>query len=326
MQKQCKLCRKSFELNSENFHIDSHKKDGFQSCCKECQNLKKRLGRKINKSDHSSLIPEGYKKCSICKEVKSINEYHSNKSTNDGLAYDCKKCKLTYSKKYSSRDKLCPDSKDCSDCGLHLDIRNFTKEKASKDGYGIRCKPCERKRINEHAKENRVIIEEKQCSKCKQTLPVNLFKVKSESIDGYSSSCKFCIRGNVPVHLKWARSSAGNHTTDRQTVEFSREALAEVARNTPKCQFCGIELLYDNKTGHHQWDSPSLENLNLNDHLTLENIAIVCRKCNTSKLNRTLSDYIEYLETILPNLKKLKEERNLPEEESLPIIPSFEEL
>lgn len=39
------------------------------------------------------------KKCSKCKVEKPCSEFYKNKSTTDGLNYQCKECKLEYNKK-----------------------------------------------------------------------------------------------------------------------------------------------------------------------------------------------------------------------------------
>lgn len=39
------------------------------------------------------------KKCSTCKVEKPCTEFYKNKSTSDGLNYQCKECKLEYNQK-----------------------------------------------------------------------------------------------------------------------------------------------------------------------------------------------------------------------------------
>lgn len=42
----------------------------------------------------------GNKKCSKCREVKPLGEFHKNKSKKDGRGTECKRCSNKYSKKY----------------------------------------------------------------------------------------------------------------------------------------------------------------------------------------------------------------------------------
>ena len=43
------------------------------------------------------------KKCSKCKEVKSLNEFHKDKLNKDGCQNTCKECRKQYQKKYQSQ-------------------------------------------------------------------------------------------------------------------------------------------------------------------------------------------------------------------------------
>lgn len=40
------------------------------------------------------------KKCSKCKSIKSMNEFHNDKTRNDGKCAYCKSCKVPYNRAY----------------------------------------------------------------------------------------------------------------------------------------------------------------------------------------------------------------------------------
>ena len=40
----------------------------------------------------SNKVPEGCKKCNICNEIRSLDEFYNNKSKFDGKASECKHC------------------------------------------------------------------------------------------------------------------------------------------------------------------------------------------------------------------------------------------
>ena len=48
-------------------------------------------------------VPEGYKRCSKCGEVKPVGEFSRNKSTKDRLRSECKECEKEYRKE--TKDK-----------------------------------------------------------------------------------------------------------------------------------------------------------------------------------------------------------------------------
>lgn len=46
------------------------------------------------------------KKCTSCKQVRPISEFHNKASTSDGLDYSCKKCKCNYMKNYKKKKNV----------------------------------------------------------------------------------------------------------------------------------------------------------------------------------------------------------------------------
>lgn len=48
------------------------------------------------KSRNIEPVPEGMKRCSKCKEIKSIEEFCHNKNSKDGLGYWCRDCYKCY--------------------------------------------------------------------------------------------------------------------------------------------------------------------------------------------------------------------------------------
>ena len=50
-------------------------------------------------------IPEGYKRCSKCGEVKSVEEFYKNKCHKDGLHNYCKICTREINKKHHEENK-----------------------------------------------------------------------------------------------------------------------------------------------------------------------------------------------------------------------------
>lgn len=50
-------------------------------------------------------VPEGYKRCSKCGEVKPVGEFYKNRTGRDGLQHYCKICGLEKYKKYYEENK-----------------------------------------------------------------------------------------------------------------------------------------------------------------------------------------------------------------------------
>lgn len=219
----------------------------------------------------------------------------------------------------------------CKYCKLDLDESFFHNDNSLKTGKVARCKECKKKQ-RKYRKDNPKIknVEGfKQCSSCKKLLDNSSFYNDKSTPSGLSSACKSCnknimknFRKNNPdivikrrekykeslgPYLYWARSSINHHKRQNSEICFSAEDLAEFSKNKISCPWCKIELSWGSNTLMNS--TPSLENLNLKKVLQLDDIEIVCFKCNTSKSDRTLSDYIEYIEKILPGLKSLLESK-----------------
>ena len=50
-------------------------------------------------------VPEGYKRCSKCGEIKQVGEFHTDNAAPDGLQYNCKTCCKKYRRKYYREHK-----------------------------------------------------------------------------------------------------------------------------------------------------------------------------------------------------------------------------
>jgi ribosomal protein L24 len=155
-------------------------------------------------------------------------------------------------------------------------------------------------------------METKKCSKCGQTKPTSDFHKDSHHKDGLTSHCKVCCaisrksyRSNNPV-MCWCIDTIHSHKT-KHTVLFNPKELYEVAKNTNKCPICGCNLIYGyNKKRKLRMNSPSLDRINNESTMTLDNVMIMCYDCNSTKRSRTLDEFIDYSRTVA-KLKKSDE-------------------
>jgi len=91
----CK-CKKTID----DFHIKEKKTGRIDTACKEC--IAKRDGVKnfglltISKE----LFNKGFRKCSICKDVKELEKFSKNKTSSGGYSHNCYECQTQLTKKY----------------------------------------------------------------------------------------------------------------------------------------------------------------------------------------------------------------------------------
>lgn len=99
-------------------------------------------------------------------------------------------------------------------------------------------------------------------------------------------------------HRSWAIATINSHKARGHQVELTTDELETLARETTNCFYCDKKLKFVRYSGHSM-ASPSLDRLDNGLNICRENIAICCRQCNSSKLNRTLNEFIEYCRMIV---------------------------
>jgi hypothetical protein len=106
----------------------------------------------------------------------------------------------------------------------------------------------------------------------------------------------------------WANQTIKNHRKKGFDVQFTNLELVEVAKSSAHCHYCEIELRWDRnvpgqKPAHNV---PTLERINNEQHLDLDNIAIICLRCNTTKGPRTMSEFVTYCQRIAARFGHVK--------------------
>jgi hypothetical protein len=170
----------------------------------------------------------------------------------------------------------------------------------------------------------------KKCAKCMEIKPVTEFYVDSSKIDGRRRYCKHCssqvgrasyrknkehvkeyqskYRVEHKEHLDkyrenlyknpyriWAHATIQQHKKRGYDVRISDEILEGIARETRYCGYCMCKLnwSYGNKK-YVQPNSPTLDRIYNEKEITVDNMKIVCHRCNTTKRELPLHDLYEY--------------------------------
>lgn len=85
-----------------------------------------------------------YKECSVCKEVKVVDDFVNRTKT--VLRNECKECTKKLRKKQyearKTREKVFVGFKTCVKCGEHKNVSEFRKHPSTKDGFCSSCKRC----------------------------------------------------------------------------------------------------------------------------------------------------------------------------------------
>lgn len=152
------------------------------------------------------------------------------------------------------------------------------------------------------------------CSVCKEKLVLTDFNKDKTCSGGRSHVCKYCYRKRKKIwrnnnlewykaksnrfkkerpHYCWAANTINNHRNNKVVIDFTPKELEAIARNSTTCPYCGKTLNWEpgRKTSY---DSPSLDNVNCQECIGLEDIEIICFECNTTKGSRTREDFLKY--------------------------------
>ncbi|MEU7577584.1 endonuclease VII domain-containing protein [Streptomyces sp. NPDC041068] len=93
--KRCCRCKEL--VACDGFSRHSGNRDGLQDYCKSCarayQQQRDQKKRQERRELKTPAVPDGYKRCRGCGEVKAHREWPRNAKASDGLSARCKACK-----------------------------------------------------------------------------------------------------------------------------------------------------------------------------------------------------------------------------------------
>ncbi len=151
---------------------------------------------------------------------------------------------------------------------------------------------------------------EKRCTACKNVLPIEKFHKDTRTNDGRITRCNTCMSKVTRIYnmkkkakdpiLYWAKNNIRSHKHSGYTVNLSIELLVGLANQTKHCSICDIELDYNSKYGERlKYNTPSLDRINNEPELNMNNVWIVCYECNASKRGRTMVELALWCEKFI---------------------------
>jgi 5-methylcytosine-specific restriction endonuclease McrA len=232
--KVCSKCKRELPASKEYFFADCHKKDGFDSACKECK------GRKFGRYMYYEKALKGNRICTSCKrELPATLEYFNaaKKVKKDGLQSTCKECKGgTFGVKQLNKVyESVKGYKYCVKCKQQLPANEEYFFKGN--GYlGLHdnCKKCEGHEYGIHAVN--MVYKAKEgynyCNMCHKELPAttDYFVSSKGKHKGLVSICKDCMktdqfRKKSYIHLNRRKTRKQNCIATLTSDEFE-ECLA----------------------------------------------------------------------------------------------------
>lgn len=140
------------------------------------------------------------------------------------------------------------------------------------------------------------------CSECNKEI-----KSQSSQLERHSGKCQRCSKLGEPYIFIY--NELKNHRNRKVEFLITFEELKSIITNSPKCHYCGIDLLYNKHSRH--WGknltrAHQLDRKNNTKGYFLDNVVTCCWTCNRFK-----SDAFTYEEFCLlrPALEEIQRKR-----------------
>lgn len=206
-------------------------------------------------------------------------------------------------------------TRSCTLCGEEktLITEFFHRNSANVDGFQPQCKNCKRERARERNKNYRKkhdegltrIPEHKKCPSCLELKSNDHFYKNKSRKDGLSFKCKTCDNERKRRYISenrekvWAFATLKKHGI-KYSIKISKEELVKIIENDACCKICGVMLDYGKKEGNKMNNkSPTLDRINNDNEIRKDNVQVLCAKCNGTKRDRTMKDFIEYCKMVV---------------------------
>jgi 5-methylcytosine-specific restriction endonuclease McrA len=241
-------------------------------------------------------MPEGYKRCPRCSEVRPLDAFHRNVARAGRRDTYCAACSLARRGHVPRQPDPAPEgSRTCSTCGAVKPLAAFYADVRAHRGVSPSCRACRLAR-DERERRTRGVPAiprfddppgSKTCRRCLATKLVAEFSAEPRNRDGLRSWCDHCTRERT---LLWHRANPMGmqrlKTLRRTMVEAGTVTEADwlslLNRHGYCCAYCG---------GAGPLSVEHVVPITRGGRHSLGNILPVCRSCNSSQGGRLLSEW-----------------------------------
>ena len=184
------------------------------------------------------------------------------------------------------------DVKWCPRCNKFQPITVFNKSSRSLDGLGSWCSICKTIEARNYRLRH---VNTRTKDESRAYGKAHYLKHKDE----YKKRAKQHRLDN-PIDI-WARNVRYNHLKRGIDVYITVDELKNLAHNTSKCCLCGNDLQFGsfNKHGKSNSNTPTLDRINNDKYINLDNCWIICYRCNMGKGDMQLNEYIDHCKNVV---------------------------
>jgi hypothetical protein len=177
--KRCTHCK--IEKPASEFYRDKHAKNGLCYRCKDCMN--KTRGFKTRRPSYQECVPEGYKRCSNCLEVKPATREYFVWKTRYGITQPCRECNKTICRDY---DLANPEKTKA-----RMQRRDKAVARAYEQRYADRRRELTREFLCKHPEIRRINQQKRRTRK--RNLPNDFTKSDwQKCLEYWGNACAYC--------------------------------------------------------------------------------------------------------------------------------------
>ena len=92
----------------------------------------------------------------------------------------------------------------------------------------------------------------------------------------------------------WAQNTIHGHRKRGFDVQLTVGQLEDLAKATSNCCICNVPFDWGFSSNKERMREPSLDRINNAHILTIGSVQIICVKCNLTKGNRTMREFVRY--------------------------------
>jgi len=98
----------------------------------------------------------------------------------------------------------------------------------------------------------------------------------------------------------WANRVIQSHRQRGISVEITRLELEALATRNKTCAYCGCTLMYGVQNGPKMWhfNSASADRIDNTKPFSIENLQILCVRCNSAKSKMTELEFLDYIRSL----------------------------
>jgi 5-methylcytosine-specific restriction endonuclease McrA len=159
------------------------------------------------------------------------------------------------------------------------------------------CKQCKKEKSSDEFYKSDINV----CKSCRKDISRHNYTIrKNEDLSFTQTSTERHKkwRNKYPLY-SWIHTSRDKHKRNGYIITFTSKEFVEKFKHITNCPYCGINLDFTPNSLKQLCNRPTLDRINNENIMTLENVQILCHTCNTAKGSMPHKIFINYIKKIV---------------------------